>query len=57
LEAFDEFYPLVKHKPYPHLIVKSTDRQLAEELMQQTFLKIRRSRLFHEGGLLRNWMA
>jgi len=44
LEAFDEFYRLVKHKLYQYLIVKSLDRQLAEELLQETFLQIHRSR-------------
>ena len=43
-EAFEEFYSLVKPRLHRYLIVKSLDRQLAEELLQETFLQIHRSR-------------
>jgi RNA polymerase sigma-70 factor (ECF subfamily) len=43
-EAFDELYRLVKPKLLSFLIVKSLDAQLAEELLQETFLQIHRSR-------------
>ena len=44
LEAFEEFYRLVKPGLYRYLLVKILDRQLAEELLQDTFLQIHRSR-------------
>ncbi|MEJ2108371.1 MAG: RNA polymerase sigma factor [Acidobacteriota bacterium] len=43
-EAFNEFYRQVKSKLYKFLIVKCLDRQLAEDLLQETFLQIHRSR-------------
>ena len=43
-EAFEEFYRLVKPKLHQYLIVKSLDRTLAEDLLQETFLQIHRSR-------------
>ena len=43
-EAFDELYRLVSQKLLKFLIVKTLDRQWAEELFQETFLQIHRSR-------------
>jgi RNA polymerase sigma-70 factor (ECF subfamily) len=44
MEAFEDFYRVVKSALYKFLIVKSLDRQLAEDLLQETFLQIHRSR-------------
>ena len=44
MEAFEEFYRIVKSTLYKFLIVKSLDSQLAEDLLQETFLQIHRSR-------------
>jgi RNA polymerase sigma-70 factor (ECF subfamily) len=43
-EAFDEFYRQVNSKLLKFLIIKCLDRQLAEDLLQETFLQIHRSR-------------
>jgi RNA polymerase sigma-70 factor (ECF subfamily) len=43
-DAFEEFYRLVKPGLCQYLIIKSMDRQWAEELLQETFLQIHRSR-------------
>jgi len=43
-EAFEDFYRIVKSTLYKFLIVKSLDRQVAEDLLQETFLQIHRSR-------------
>ncbi len=43
-EAFDAFYHQVRSKLSRYLIVKCLDRQWAEELLQETFLQIHRSR-------------
>lgn len=44
MEAFEDFYRVLKPALYKFLIVKSLDRQLAEDLLQETFLQIHRSR-------------
>jgi RNA polymerase sigma-70 factor (ECF subfamily) len=44
VEAFEEFYRLVKPKLYQYLLINSLDRQWAEELLQDTFFQIHRSR-------------
>jgi RNA polymerase sigma-70 factor (ECF subfamily) len=44
VEAFEELYGLIKPKLYQYLIVKCLDRSLAEDLLQETFLQIHRSR-------------
>ena len=43
-DSFEEFYRLVKPGLYRYLLVKTLDRPLAEELLQETFLQIHRSR-------------
>jgi RNA polymerase sigma-70 factor (ECF subfamily) len=43
-EAFEELYGLIKPKLYQYLIVKCLDRSRAEDLLQETFLQIHRSR-------------
>jgi RNA polymerase sigma-70 factor (ECF subfamily) len=44
IEAFEELYGLLKPKLYKYLIMKCLDRQLAEDLLQEAFLQIHRSR-------------
>jgi RNA polymerase sigma-70 factor (ECF subfamily) len=44
VEAFEELYKLIKPKLSQYLIVKCLDRSLAEDLLQETFLQIHRSR-------------
>ena len=43
-DSFEELYRLVKPGLYRYLLVKTLDRQLSEELLQETFLQIHRSR-------------
>ncbi len=43
-EAFEELYRLAKPGLYHYLIIKTLDRQLAEELLQETFLQIHKAR-------------
>ncbi len=42
--AFEELYQLLKPRLYQYLIVRTLDRTWAEELLQETFLQIHRSR-------------
>jgi RNA polymerase sigma-70 factor (ECF subfamily) len=44
IEAFEELYGLIKPKLYKYLIVKCLNRLLAEDLLQETFLQMHRSR-------------
>ena len=44
IEAFDDLYTMVRPKLFRFLIAKCLDRQLAEELLQETFLQIHKSR-------------
>ena len=49
-EAFDDLYRVVRPKLFRFLIAKCLDRQLAEELLQETFLQIHKSRRTHMAG-------
>lgn len=49
-EAFDDLYRVVRPKLFRFLIVKCLDRQLAEELLQETFLQIHKSRRTYIAG-------
>ncbi len=44
VRAFEELYHLLGPRLYRYLIVKTLDRTWAEELLQETFLQIHRSR-------------
>lgn len=44
IAAFDDLYRMVRPKLFRFLIAKCLDGQLAEELLQETFLQIHRSR-------------
>jgi RNA polymerase sigma-70 factor (ECF subfamily) len=48
--AFEEFYHLVRHRLYQFLLVKTLDSHWAEDLLQETFLQIHRSRRTYQPG-------
>ena len=43
-EAFEELYKQIKPKLHKYLVLKCLNRPLAEDLLQETFLQIHRSR-------------
>jgi len=48
--AFEEFYHLTRHRLYQFLLVKTLDSHWAEDLLQETFLQIHRSRRTYQQG-------
>jgi RNA polymerase sigma-70 factor (ECF subfamily) len=57
IEAFEEFYRIVKPRLDKFLTVKTLNRPLTEELLQETFLQIHRSRqTYYPGRPVTPWI-